>query len=1160
MPSPVTVRSEEMVFPTYLPSEPDRNPMFLEKRVYQGSSGRVYPLPFTDRVAETPVNRVWRAVWIENEYLRAMVLPELGGRVHVLQDKTNGYDLIYRQDVIKPALVGLAGPWISGGIEFNWPQHHRPATFLPVDWTVEEHADGSRTIWCADHDPMARMRAAHGICLHPGRACLELKVRLHNRTPWVQTFLWWANVATRVHEDYQSFFPPDVRYVADHAKRAMSEFPCCRGVYYGVDYGARAGERIRPPGGGPERAVNDLSWYANIPTPCSYMAMGSREDFFGGYDHRAQAGLVHIADHRIAPGKKQWTWGNHPFGWAWDRNLTDATSDGEYRPYIELMAGVFTDNQPDFSFLMPGESRAWSQYWYPIQKIGPAHHANLRAAVRVDLGAGRVSLGVSVTEDVGKARIRLERLEAGGNGGEAGEVLEWVANLAPGRPWWMVFDQPASPWKAGSTALSVRDAQGRVLLEYEPAADSGMRIKVPAPATEPAAPAEMPSPDELFVTGLHLDQYRHATRCPTAYWREALRRDPGDARCNTALGIWHLKRGEWGEAEGHLRRAVERLTRRNPNPADGESLYHLGLCLRFRAWASPEDAARADRCRREAYDLFFKSTWNRAWAGPAYVALAEMDGERGDWEKAREHAGRAATVDGDNPRASWLWVLAMRRTGLGEHAEVVQRSRQACDPLDACWRDLAGRASELDAQTRLDLAHDYARVGLVDEAVRVLTQGPEPSLGVGDLMTRDWGAGPLVEYTLGWLEARRGRAEAAQRHRTHARMWKPDYCFPARLEEILVLESALHADPHDARAAYYLGNLLYDRRRHEEAMQCWERSAELDPSFSVVWRNLGMGWFNVRRHALRAQEAYEKAVAAAPGDARLVYERDQLWKRMRVRPSVRLRELARHPGPVWARDDLAVEWCDLLNHAGRHAAAAVFLAGRRFQPWEGGEGLVLAQHERTYLGLARKAMEAGDPAQAGRWLVQALEVPSDRGEDRHLLTPPVEIWYRLACAREASGDATEAKALWRRAAAHEAAAPRGTVRGETTLASARSALRLGRLATARRWLRALRAEGRALRGRPATVDYFATSLPTLLLFEDDLQARQAARGMFLEAQAELGLNRVAAARVLLREVLSKDPAHAGALDLWREIVGATQTRGVVSRGASRANRTRRKGR
>ena len=237
--STVRVWEKRMVLPTYEPHAPDKNPMFLEKRVYQGSSGRVYPLPFTDRIADQTTGRAWRAVFIENEYLHVMILPELGGRIHIGRDKTNGYDFFYFQNVIKPALVGLAGPWISGGVEFNWPQHHRPATFMPVDVQIEEHADGSKTVWLSDHDPMSRMKGMHGVCLYPARAYIELKVRAYNRTPLVQTFLWWANAATRVHEGYQSFFPPDVYYVADHARRSTSEYPLAKGFYYGVNYGER---------------------------------------------------------------------------------------------------------------------------------------------------------------------------------------------------------------------------------------------------------------------------------------------------------------------------------------------------------------------------------------------------------------------------------------------------------------------------------------------------------------------------------------------------------------------------------------------------------------------------------------------------------------------------------------------------------------------------------------------------------------------------------------------------------------------------------------------------------------------------------------------------------------------------------------------------------
>ena len=363
---PVRCWEEQVVIPTYPVQDADPNPMFLEKRVYQGSSGKVYPNPFTDRVALEKKDQAYRAIMLENEFVQLMILPEIGGRIHAGLDKTNGYDFFYRQHVIKPALVGLLGPWISGGVEFNWPQHHRPSTYMPVHASIEEHADGSCTVWLSEHDPMLRMKGMVGISLSPGKSLVEAKVRLYNRTPLPQTFLWWANVAVRVHDQYQAFFPPDVTFVADHAKRAISSFPVARNSYYGVDY----------------RPGTDISWYKNIPVPTSYMVTESKYDFFGGYDHARKAGLVHTSNHHVAPGKKLWTWGNAEFGYAWDRNLTD--EDG---PYVELMAGAYTDNQPDFSWLQPYETRTFSQYWYPIQEIGPAKNANKEAAVNLELHA-----------------------------------------------------------------------------------------------------------------------------------------------------------------------------------------------------------------------------------------------------------------------------------------------------------------------------------------------------------------------------------------------------------------------------------------------------------------------------------------------------------------------------------------------------------------------------------------------------------------------------------------------------------------------------------------------------------------------------------------------------------------------------------------------------
>ncbi|MDE5626429.1 MAG: DUF5107 domain-containing protein, partial [Candidatus Amulumruptor sp.] len=143
---------ENISIPTYEIASPELAPMFLEKRVYQGSSGVVYPYPVIEGVSDVKTDHVYEAVWLENEYIKVMILPELGGRVQQAYDKVAKRHFVYCNNVIKPALVGLAGPWISGGIEFNWPQHHRPSTLMPVDSMIEENEDGSVTVWVSERE------------------------------------------------------------------------------------------------------------------------------------------------------------------------------------------------------------------------------------------------------------------------------------------------------------------------------------------------------------------------------------------------------------------------------------------------------------------------------------------------------------------------------------------------------------------------------------------------------------------------------------------------------------------------------------------------------------------------------------------------------------------------------------------------------------------------------------------------------------------------------------------------------------------------------------------------------------------------------------------------------------------------------------------------
>jgi tetratricopeptide (TPR) repeat protein len=1100
---PVKAWQEDVEILTYAPGAPERNPMFLERRVYQGSSGKVYPLPVIDRIATEPAPRLWNALHIENEYLRLMILPEIGGRIHVGYDKTTGYDFFYRQNVMKPALVGLAGPWISGGVEFNWPQHHRPATFMPVTTKMERAEDGSVTIWCSDHDPMQRMKGMHGVSLRPGRAVFELKVRLYNRTPLTQTFLWWANAATRVHEKYQSFFPTDVRFVADHAKRAIASFPRSDGRYYGVDYGERARSGV-PADEMPSQFVpggtypsNDLSWYANIPVPTSYMVTGTEQDFFGGYDHKAGAGVVHVANHRISPGKKQWTWGNHEFGYAWDRNLTD--HDG---PYIELMAGVYTDNQPDFSYLAPWETKTFTQNWYPIHAIGTPVAANTDAALSVRTERDALRIGLCVTAPVDDATIVLKI--------DGVEDARWNKSVDVASP--VLIESPLSPGSDHEDIAVLVYAGDRIVIDYD--AERTKPATAPLVAREPKPPEKVESVEELYLTGLHLEQYRHATRTPESYWAEGLRRDPSESRIRNALGLWHLRRGEFEKAVENFQAAIARLTALNPNPRDGEAYYNLGLACRYQGRS------------KVAYDAFYKATWNAAWRAPAFFALAECDAARKDWRTAVDHLQRSLRADRDNLNARNLLSIVSRKLGDIAVADRVLEEALTLDPLDVSARWQKGIAPAT-GQEYLDLGFDLMRAGLYEEA--------RNALRIGDVNARD-GSAPMILFTLAHVEEKLMDPTASQTLNRAVRSGL-DYCFPSRLEEMVVLEWALTKTTAIGIPSYLLGNLFYDKRRYEEAILHWESSAAGNPSFATVHRNLGIAYFNVRQDPDHALSSFEAAFAANRQDARVLYERDQLWKRTGRSPQVRLNELLQYSMLVETRDDLSVEVATLLNHVDKPGEALHLLLSRRFQPWEGGEGLVLGQYVRARLLLGRRALDLGDPAEARAQFFAALQPPQNLSEAKHLFTNQSDIHFWIGESFSRSDDAENARVWWLRAAQEKGDFQQMSVRdiSDMTFWTALALQRLGRQDEAANLFTRVYDYSIELERTPPNLDYFATSLPAMLLFNEDLVRRNRIEALFLRAQALAGLSRAGEAQSLLEEVLKLDRSHAGASDFLEQL-------------------------
>ena len=886
---------EKVIIPTYEIGKAEKNPIFLEKRVYQGSSGVVYPYPVIEKIENVKKDKTYDAVFIENEYIKVMILPELGGRVQMAYDKIKQRHFIYYNQVIKPALVGLTGPWISGGLEFNWPQHHRPSTFLPVDHTIENNADGSVTVWVSENEKMFHQKGMAGFTLHPGKAVLEIKGKLFNPTPFPQTFLWWANPAVAVNDYYQSVFPPDVHAVFDHGKRDVSTFPIATGTYYKVDYSAGV----------------DISNYKNIPVPTSYMAINSEFNFVGGYENDTKAGVLHVANHHISPGKKQWTWGNGDFGKAWDRNLTD--EDG---PYIELMAGVFTDNQPDFTWLQPYEEKTFTQYFLPYRELGVVKNASADILLNLDVENNNAIIKVFATSFQKKARIVLENFS------------DEIVDLSPEN----VYEKtvPVGDAKLENLILRVFNSNNKELLNIK--TDKTER-PVAEPATAALTPEEISSCEQLFMTGQHLEQYRHATYVATDYYNEALRRDPSDIRNNNAMGLWLLRRGKFAEAENYFRKAIETQLMRNPNPYDGEPRYNLGLALKFQGKT------------KEAYDAFYKSCWNAAMQDAGYFGCAQISCINNNFSDALYEIEKSLIRNWHNNSARMLKAAILRKLGRETEAlELIKESLKidlfnyGCRFEHFIMSRNTEVLSEMNALMHGEVHNyeiidlDYIGAGVYDEAVEILTKGIEVCETT-----------PMTYYYLSWAlyQANKSCVKELEKAALHS----PEYCFPNRLEAILALECAQKLNPNDAKAPYYLGNLWYDKRQYSEAVACWEKSVELDDTFPTVHRNLSLAYFNKTNQPEKAVVILEKAFELDKTDARILMELDQLYKRICRPHAERLAILTTHFELVQQRDDLYLEYATLCNQTGDYTKALKLIDSRKFHPWEGGEGKVPAQYQ-----------------------------------------------------------------------------------------------------------------------------------------------------------------------------------------------------------------------
>lgn len=929
--SQIVLNEVNEVIPTYMIDPPNVMPRFYEGHNHQGVQRRIYPYPFDDGLTTNKQPVEYPMIQVENDFIRLGIAPGQGGRIYYAYDKTNDYNWLYHNHVVKPSLIGMVGNWRSGSLAWGYPHHHGPTTVEDMDYEIEEHPDGSRTIWINCTERLQRVNSLIGYTIYPNSSIVEMTIDLRNRTEMGNSFLFWANPAVHSDSAYQVIFPPSVQYVTFHGKRDMTSWPIADSFFNGYNFTGM-----------------DISWWKNTHVPVSFFSWNPIEDYFGGYDYNLRAGTAWIGNHHVSPGMKYWADGNNPNGLNTNNGLTD--NDGRY---IELMAGFYTDNQPDYSWMEPYESKYGTMIWFPIRELDGLKYANRNGALNYFIDGSHIDVRLNTTMSHPNANFVLSS--------KGVEVKSEFISISPAEPRKIITLLPDNLGE-NDIEMTLFDADGEVLLSFIPGNHNLPPYEKPEPLKPFASPQDIQTVEELYLTGLRIDQF-HSIMDPIPYYQEALRRDPNNSNVNTQLGILSIRAKDWISAEKYLRIATDRVRMNYTRPKDCEPLYYLGITL------------RALGRTNEAYDVLYDATWGTAWHTAAYYQLAEIDCQRQNWDVALDHINRSLTTNSRNMRALNLKGIILRKMGKLSEAEewfdtvlketkinhmaqnelyVMSGVEGDLDVLERWMRD--------DVQAYLELSTEYTAIGLYDEALQMMSR-----------LEAKGETYPMLYYFIGYNYHLLGDEATALSYYRKAETMPTDYCFPFRSEAVFVLENAMELNPEGSYAPYYLGNLFYERRP-EKAIQLWEKSVGLNDSFYIVHRNLGLAYNEIQKNRSKALESMNKAVGINKDDARLLFEIDQLHEANQISPADKYTFLMDNYDTAKKRYETLLRLITRAVEYGKYDEALFMLDNNSIVESEGAR-----EKQNAYLNsysLRAKAMiDKGDYASALKDVNAALDYP-----------------------------------------------------------------------------------------------------------------------------------------------------------------------------------------
>jgi len=871
----VRVWQGTLTLPTYEEGLPDPNPPFDQFTTNRFN----YPYTLRNNLTSRRVDHAWRAIYLENEYLKCSVLPDIGGHLYTCVDKISGKPMFYANPSIKKAAIAYRGAWAAFGIEFNFPVSHNWVTMSPVNFAFAKHDDGSASVIVGNIDRVYGMEWTVELILRPKSTVLEQRVTLSNRSDVRHRFYWWNNAGVAAWDDSRIVYP--MRFAATHGFTEVHPWPV---DLDGVDFSL-----VRN----------------HTKGPVSMFAHGSRETFMGVWNPHTNTGTVHFAEYEAVPAKKIWSWGVDADGLDWRKALSDDNSG-----YLEVQAGLFR-NQETYAFLEPRQVIRFSEYWMPAREIGGISRANLAGVASLSRKANSLMAGFNANQPIPQASASILK--------GTQQLFHEKVDLSPEHAW--IHELPNADSQAKYT-LEIQNAKGAILLrqtegEYDWTPESEIHVG-------PQPSYRIPEPDKRtyddWIQFGKEDELNGRTLSALDAYREALAKFPESFAVGKAAGRLAASLLRFEEARDFLEPLQMRDT------TDTEVSYYLGI-----AYDGLGDSphARAAYEQAERLPLFYSA---------AALHLGELLAREGDLRGAERHLSGALQAAREDLRAQEELVAVREAAGESEEARAVAQEGLARFPLSYVFREELGRPDLAhladDADRVLNIAAEYMRLGLYQTALDVLSRQYPPAVldqtEPGALAPEDH---PMVAYFRGYCREKLGQS-GSDDYSTASKL-STAYVFPGTAEEFSVLRAALRAHPSDATAHYLLGTFYFSRGLTDPALNEWSEARKFGPDLPFLSASTGLALLHIKNEPEHALSAFRNGLRSDPTNIAIYLGIDQALSLLNRPASERVEALEKYPQLDAAPPALIFEL--ILNLAeARDFERATHLFHDRFFPREEG--------------------------------------------------------------------------------------------------------------------------------------------------------------------------------------------------------------------------------